>query len=360
MKTWRFGLAAVCVAAAVGCWFENNRQSQPPTAPLGGVVAAAIAPADSWRKAQVNTHPRTLPDVPAVQVTRPSLPSGPFGANIAQLQERADGGDADAAAAMLAGVRRCLYYVPPADTAEIEQRAQDNTVFQLGLTDQVVAQLRQKIDSAGGDATQIRGPETKPLFAANLTNETRRAAECAGAGAIGRSDVLHWLSRATDLGDLEAQLEYWREAFNAPEVPLGDLHKVRGRGVQGLHRALDDGDWRALAAISELLEQGYLARPDPAMAYAYGYAALQDCSDYRYQSDDEIREREDERYEHNSKMFANAASCREVASNGCSPERWRDDAIAAAREQRDRCTALSPRTIETRLDWARLALERGD
>jgi hypothetical protein len=90
---------------------------------------------------------------------------------------------------------------------------------------------------------------------------------------------------------------------------------------------------------------------------------LGSCGDYHPASDEEIRAREDSSYRRNLDAVKSLRANNHPIDPHFSDESLlhaHEAALRAAFDERDLCTSLTPRQIERRFDWIRMALERHD
>jgi hypothetical protein len=244
------------------------------------VQVERVVERDPWQAVVVAHGKRPAVRRETAALAMPELPPGPFGATIDELKRRADAGDARAAGALADGYRRCEYFQPPQDQADLEKRAEDRVVFQLDLADQLIGQVKDAAAKQGVELGEIPEVDSVSAYEQQLTAETDLAAACRGVDAIQAADWLSWYGRAAELGDTEAELGYWGSALS--RVWLGLLDELPHRkavAAAALQSSLSRGDWRALAAIGAITEGGYYVEPDPFFAHAYYFAALQGPND---------------------------------------------------------------------------------
>ncbi|MEP7043031.1 MAG: hypothetical protein ABI843_08200 [Dokdonella sp.] len=278
-----FARVAVLVVVAAVCWRVGYGfgRSAAVTSTQPAAVATTVPDRrgvrDAWSSI-VASHTRTNLTARAdarsasASQTQPELPVGPFGAHIGELKRRVEAGDATAAKALAEGYRRCEFFQAPRDQAEIEKRAEDTTVFQLGALDQVKRQAAEQ----GIDVGKLADIAPLPVYRAHLQSETDKAENCRGVDTTDARAWVDWQARAAELGDADAQLGYWQAVFNRADVyPLDELRRRKEAAAAYLQQAFARGDWRALVAIGEVLEMGYFAEPDPYSAHAYYFAAAQ-------------------------------------------------------------------------------------
>lgn len=262
-------VAVLAAAWASGHWLGGRKT---PTM-AGSIVSDRVEPArvDAWTSIAHRGGARVR--APAATASTPApLPAGPFGGNVAALHRRAEAGDAAAAMALANGYRRCRSFTPSQNRHELEKRAEDKTVMQLGFYDQLVRKAKEK----GVDPAKIPDADAMQAYHGVLKAEVDLDAECRDVDARASQDWRTWLAKAAELGDVDARLEYWSEmASQATITPLDVLVRDKQAAARYLQDALAGGDWRALAAIASVLEQGLYAEPDLFDAHAYYYAAAQ-------------------------------------------------------------------------------------
>jgi len=205
-----------------------------------------------------------------------TLPDGPFGRNVKDLEQLADAGNADAAFALAEGFRECEFFVPPKSDAEMAQSAEDKTLFQLNIVDQVVDQARSAAEKRGEHIDKIPEVPVTSVYQENLRATQERTRECSGVDTKAARNWPEWQKRAAEGGNLEAELTYWHLLLQRGDM-LSPAEIVQDKQVaaMALQDALTRGDSRALIAIAEVLEKGMFTEPDPYLAYAYFYAASQ-------------------------------------------------------------------------------------
>ncbi len=271
-QAWWFGIALVMAGAAGVLSGGREPQDMPPSdeassTPGVATAQAELASRDAWRASNV---PASTTSLDAASST--PLPQGPFGRTADLLRERARAGDAAAARALYEGLQRCATYTPLLEGETVEQRAEIMTAQGIDTVRSNVETLRESLRKRGEDASRVRDPTIVSLYEVNLDRQRARSAECEGAGIIGPGDAFEVHGLASDLDDPDMRVSYWLQAFDR-RAPLAGMRSQRERGLAGLRRALAAGDWRALAAIGEIHETGWLALPSPELAYAYTYAA---------------------------------------------------------------------------------------
>ncbi len=92
---------------------------------------------------------------------------------------------------------------------------------------------------------------------------------------------------------------------------------------------------------------------------------LGSCGSYRAASDEDIRDREESKYQRELdmlKLWRAKENGRPVdpGFNEESIAREHDAALKSAFDERDLCTSLTPQQMDSRFDWIRIALERHD
>ncbi|QBB72219.1 hypothetical protein ELE36_18635 [Pseudolysobacter antarcticus] len=242
---------------------------------------ATIAPLearDGWQKivAQHSSQVQRGMAPGASAATRTELPSGPFGRNVASLEQLADAGNADAAYALAQDFRACQYFVPPKNAAEVERGAEERTVAQFEATDQLIDQLKITAKKQRGDLGDIPEIPVKPVYQENLDAAQQQISRCTGVDSRDAKNWKDWQTRATELGNRDAQLGYWLVMLQDADVTRpADLVRQKQLAITALQSALSAGDPRALAAIGEVLDDGLFAEPNEFLAYAYFHAASQ-------------------------------------------------------------------------------------
>ena len=276
-----FAAAAVLIAA-----YELGRNSRPvhtpertnaASSPSSSAARSTDSP-NTWQKITARTKP--LRNAPSGNTQRneqkTQLPTGPFGSNIADLTRLADGGNADAAYALAKGYRNCQFFVPPKNDAETAQHAEDSTVLQLNVLDQIVDQAKNAAEKQGTKIGNVPEVPVQPVYQDNLRAGQEQVRQCTGVDKNAAGNWMAWQKRATELGNPEAELTYWKRILQSADVlSLEDLVQDKQIASAALQGAVSRGDSRALMAIGEVLENGAFAEPDPYLAYAYFYAASQ-------------------------------------------------------------------------------------
>ncbi|WP_440223446.1 hypothetical protein ACQQ2N_20550 [Dokdonella sp. MW10] len=141
---------------------------------------------------------------------------------------------------------------------------------------------------------------------------------------------------------------------------------VRGRTVAGvpvvaLPESLDTLRGADFAAAMPTLER--LARGGRADALRVLFGRLDACASHRSETDEEIEAKADDQYRRAlSREGIDAATCASRRAEGgvCQAADWRDETLRMARDSGAECAAMSPQQIAARVEWARLAVERGD
>lgn len=281
-------VVAVLFAVWVGYELGANR-----TAPLTAPPARKSVPRsindgakegtrEDWQRIVASLSTRSVPvkrspQTEAIEAQRKAaLPPEPFGAHVAELEALADAGNADAAQALADGLEYCRFFVPASDEAGLAKQAEDRTVFQLGIADQLIDRARK---AAEQQRKRVDIPEVPslPVYQSNLAALKEQAQRCAGVDARTAQDRLpQWRQRAAELGNRTAELSYWKRVLERADVDsYSDLMQAKQTAALALQRAYASGDARALAAIGVTYAEGLFADPDPYRAYAYFYAASQ-------------------------------------------------------------------------------------
>lgn len=263
-----FGLARLRQVheAAVGIETDSPIQADaaparpPPSDQWQAIVAKSVAQRNSRRDSR--RHPT-------------AMPTGPFGASVAELEQLARAGDAEAAAALAKGFRDCEFFRPATSQEEATKRVEEATARELAFTDQLVGEV-QRIAAEQGKRVEIPALSTRSAMQRQLDAQSELAVRCAGVDPDAAHDWPRWVRRATELGDRDAELSYWQLVIQHADVETPDELVTDKRIALGaLQDALGRGDARALAAIGETLARGEFAEPDPYSAYAYFFAAAQ-------------------------------------------------------------------------------------
>ncbi len=269
-STW-FGLVLVVVAGVAGYMAGARGPRAMPAVvaddtPRDAAALAALAADDGWMRTAGAAG--TLP-----AMSSDPLPRGSFGETVDILRERTRAGEAAAARALYEGLRRCDGYEPLREGESAEERAEISTASGFDTAVQIADGFRSLLQERGADASIVPPVTLDGFHAGQLDRWATLAADCEGAGHVPLDAWRDAQAVASDLDDADARVSYWYEAFNRWS-PLAEMPSRRDRALAGLRRALAAGDWRALAAVGEIHEEGWLAPPYPALAYAYLHAAL--------------------------------------------------------------------------------------
>lgn len=285
---FRYGIALISLVAAMAliAGYELGKSSRLPdirqrTVAVSSASGAAPKHADSpntWQR--ITSRAKPLLKATSSDARRnerqAGLPSGPFGHNIPELKRLADTGDADAAYALAKGYRACEFFVPPKDSTEVAQRAEDSTVMQLNVVDQIVDQATSAAKKQGKSIGKVPEIPALSVYQENLRASQEQIRQCADVDVNAAKDWMNWQRRAAELGNPEAELTFWLSVLqHADGLSLEDLIQDKQVAIAALQDAVSRGDPRALVAIGEVLEDGMFAEPDPYLAYAYFYAASQ-------------------------------------------------------------------------------------
>ena len=279
-------LISLAAAIVVIAGYELGKQTQLRDIRQGTIAASPhgnLKPrqADSPNTRQrIITHAKTLSKATSSDAKRPAqqaqLPSGAFGHNISELKRLADAGNGDAAYALAKGYRACEFYVPPKSNAEVAKRAEDSTVMQLSLVDQIVDQVKSAAAKQGKSIGKVPQIPVLPAYQDNLRASQEQVRQCTGVDTNVAKNWMDWQRRAAELRNPEAELTFWHSVLERADVSsLEDLVQDKQVAIAALRDAVARGDPRALMAIGEVLEDGLFAEPDPYLAYAYFYAASQ-------------------------------------------------------------------------------------
>lgn len=266
------------IAAIVGATLIGYRLGKPPSSlPLHqspASVADARPPVvrDGWQMIAAK-HVTTRAN--ALASSTSALPPGPFVGTVEELKRRVRTGDAQAARRLADGYRRCQFFTPAANEAELEKKTLDQVAGGLNFGEELAGQLR---DHAARHGVKLEESKVDPaaVYGQELTAQHELASDCTGIAHAEAADWFKWYEQAAELGEPDAEVGYWNPAL--AQVSLVDLNEIRHRkdiAVVALQRARARGDWRALAAIGSLLKIGYFAEPDFFGAYAYFFAAAQ-------------------------------------------------------------------------------------
>lgn len=277
---WIAGLLAL----AVGFGLARLRQThEPPEAAPGDRVPTQAAgaspahPSTQWQQlvAKSSTHSTARHSGSQSPDAMAPLPAGPFGASVKQLEQLARAGNASAAAALAKGLRSCEFFQPAANAQEAMQRVEERSAQGLAFLDQVAEHVRQSAAEQGRHV-DIPLPSTREVMQGELATQRDDTERCTGVDADAARDWPQWLKRAAQLGDLDAELSYWKLVIQHADVTTPEeLVTDKRTALATLQHALDRGDSRALAAIGKTLALGMFAEPDAYSAYAYLYAASQ-------------------------------------------------------------------------------------
>jgi hypothetical protein len=222
-------------------------------APTRAGAEGAMAPADS---------PHSPPTAPPSMQAASDLDDRPFVEARAELERRAERGDARAAARLGRAFAQCNGYVP-VDDAQLESWV-------------VEATARGVVFNEGDHPL---GPDA--LLARLKANQAQRARDCANAGGIDEKDprplAFRWTERAAALGDADAQALYGSLAFAtySARSAIVDAEELRERkriARDYLERSLARGDALALQQMYLHHAHGTLYPEDAEAAYRYLYA----------------------------------------------------------------------------------------
>ncbi len=148
--------------------------------------------------------------------------------------------------------------------------------------------------------------------------------------------------------------------------PVDASPAARGRTVTGvpavaLPESLDTLRGADFAAAMPTLER--LARGGRADALRVLFRRLDACASHHPETAEEIDAKVDDQYRLAlSRERIDAATCESRRAEGgvCQAAEWRDETLRMARDTGAECAAMSPGQIAARVEWARLAVERGD
>jgi TPR repeat protein len=158
----------------------------------------------------------------------------------------------------------------------VAKRAEDTTVTQLGVVDQIVDQVKSAAQKQGKTIGKVPEIPVLPAYQANLQASQNQVRECTGVDSNAARDWMDWQRRAAELRNPDVELTFWHSVLErADGRSLEDLVQDKQVAIAALQDAVARGDPRALMAIGEVLENGLFAEPDPYLAYAYFYAAAQ-------------------------------------------------------------------------------------
>lgn len=287
----RLGLLIVLAIAASSAYLVARDLAQS-AADADAIVEPAAEPnettdasanaehgADPFVRAARRSTPRDVPAVPPPTADPLPLPLGPFGSNVAELERRANAGDARAAKALADGYKDCRGFQPLADAADVAEQAEEATARSLDLLEQIRGQLN--VIAREHDVDEIPEPSVDAAYSNILARRWSRIERCTGVDPQAAENWYAWYTRAVELGDVEASLEYWREVLkNANLQRVAEVPRERNLAVSAAARVLAKGDPRALVAIGEMLDAGFFTQPDAFHAYAYVFAATQASPGY--------------------------------------------------------------------------------
>jgi len=279
MSTYRSALTVLAAAIVLITGYElgssrlvDTRTQVIAALPLSNSAPTQTQSPNTWQR--ITARSELLRNKRKEQTAE--LPSGPFGRNISDLRRLADAGNADAAYALAKGYRDCQFFVPPKDDSEVAQRAEDSTVMQLNVVDQIVDQVKNTAEKQGKNIGKIPEVAIQPVYQGNLRAGQDQVRQCTGVDTDDARDWMVWQKRATELGNPEAELTYWiLMVQSADMLSVEELVQDKQLASAALQDAVSRGDSRALIAIGEVLQNGWFAEADPYLAYAYFYAASQ-------------------------------------------------------------------------------------
>ncbi|WP_386066794.1 hypothetical protein ACFJIW_20105 [Tahibacter sp. UC22_41] len=255
-------LLAACVilvlAAAVQVWRQSPRPPAPAASPAPAAAAAVATPAPAIPKAVASPVPPPAAAPPAVNATAD---------RVAELERRAATGDAEAAGELGGIIGTCRHY-SPISTQNIEETVVDGM-------------------AAGVDAPLIAGSPVSPELLVLVLQQGQPELDrrCAGidrdqlSGKLSRVPAL--LERAADAGQVQAMLDYPRQAFagfGGTARMLAEADEVARRKTKArayLREALRRGEARALLLLGDAYASGPLEKVDPLLAYAHVGAFFQ-------------------------------------------------------------------------------------
>lgn len=245
-------LALAAIAGAALLYRHVATSSGTTDAPTRAGAEGVLASADS---------PRPSTPLPST-TTSDALDDRPFVDVRAELERRAERGDAHAAARLGRAFAQCNGYVP-VDDAQLESWV-------------VEATARGVVFNEGDHPL---GPDA--LLARMKANQAQRARDCVNAGGIDEKDprplAFHWTERAAALGDADAQALYGSLAFatysaRSAIVDAEELRERKRLARDYLERSLARGDALALQQMYLHHAHGTLYPEDAETAYRYLYA----------------------------------------------------------------------------------------
>ena len=284
MRNRHVGWIAALLALALGFGVGRLRPVDETVA-SGGDAEPALkhapptpaAASDAWQRLVANGGTRTdARDADAGhRIAATPLPTGPFGASVAQLEQLAQAGNAAAAAALAQGFRDCQFFRPATSEQEATAQVEDAAARELAFTDQLADEV-QRIAAQQGKQVDIPRDSARAALQRQLQAQHEQSVRCTGVDPDAARNWPFWAQRAAQLGDLDAELSFWQLMIQHADVSTPDELVAQKRiALDALQDALHRGDPRALAAIGKTLALGLFAEPDPYAAYAYLSAAAQ-------------------------------------------------------------------------------------
>lgn len=249
----RWGVLALAAIAGAVLLYRYASMPTGADAPPHARAVAATMPADAPSRPAATPPGATSTD---------DLDDRPFVDVRAELERRAERGDAQAAARLGRAFALCNGYVP-LDDAQLEARVVEATARGVTLV-------------VDGHAL---GPDA--LLARLEADRDQKARDCAHAGGIDEEDprplAFHWIERAAALGDADAQALYGSLAFatygaRSAIVEAEQLRERKQRAREYLERSLARGDALALQQMYLHHARGTLYPEDAETAYRYLYA----------------------------------------------------------------------------------------
>jgi hypothetical protein len=235
-----------------------------------GYVAGARGDASpaSASSPKTASSPRAEPTT-AAKTPSPETPGAPrkLATEFADLAQRANDGDGDAAKQLARDLGRCAHTYVLESTVRLTEAA---------ITHRAVSPSIRIESNEGSD----RARERLEHFRDELASAQ---ALCDGVTRDQVKSRAHWLYLAGLAGDAESALTYGTGAFIYDDL-LGQLEQIppwRGRAEGMLQRALEGGEERALLSLARGHDPAREANdagepsfaPDPVAAYAY-YTAM--------------------------------------------------------------------------------------
>lgn len=277
-------MAALTVAALVLAWQmlripgleQANGVLEPPPAVDGGKMIAA----DLRRLGASAAEQTARPANPAPGLTL--SPDVPLLDQLEALEQAANAGDADAAAALAEGWNGCQMWQPIPEQA-IAERVERQVAANYEFAESLLGAVADDEERAAGVEELARHDPAQ--VAQEMEQALRQQGEfCSGIDAV--ADMLQrqregqrWRRRAAELGDVPSRRAVVTTAFRVQGGRVRDiaaLEHVRMKPLvlELLAQGLAQGDPYMLGEMALFTGEGYFAPPDPLQGYAYSRAYL--------------------------------------------------------------------------------------